>query len=221
MVYVSTSGIARRREIAQKDRTNTAYQERRAEIIVAGAKVFKVKGYTGTSLADIAEELGTDRANLYYYVGSKEELFREVVTGAIEHNLHVAEAVRSGSGTAATKLREIITSLMLSYEENYPVLYVYIQENRMHLGASSTEWEHEMAVINHRYEKLLITLIEDGYADGSIRDVGPAWIVAFAILGMLGWTNRWFDPHRSRASAAEVGETFADLVLRGVSTKRR
>jgi len=217
MSSLATSGIGKRRALAQKDKTNTAYMERRREIVQAAGGVFKHRGYRGTSLADVAEELGTDRANLYYYVASKEELFSAVVTGAIESNLAAAEAVKDGPGTAADKLRAIITSLMLSYEEHYPVLYVYIQENSTHVGASSSEWEAKMARINKRYETILVSLVQDGYDDGSVRNVGPAWVVAFALLGMLGWTNRWFDPNKSKASAAQVGATFADLVMLGLA----
>ena len=68
------SGIGRRRAAALAE-GSAAYAERRAEIIAAAAKVFREKGYRGTSLADVAESLDTDRASLYYYIGSKEELF--------------------------------------------------------------------------------------------------------------------------------------------------
>ena len=214
---MATSGIGKRRALAQKDKTNTAYIERRHEIVQAAGRVFKDKGYRGTSLADIAESLGTDRANLYYYVASKEDLFSAVVSGAIGSNLATAESIKDGDGTAVEKLRAIITSLMLSYEEHYPVLYVYIQENSTHVGASSSEWEAKMAKINKRYEKILVSLVQEGYDDGSLRQVGPAWVVAFALLGMLGWTNRWFDPKKSEASAAQVGATFAELVMAGLA----
>jgi len=139
---------------------------------------------------------------------------------AIESNLATAEAISKGEGTASEKLSRIITSLMRSYEQHYPVIYVYIQENSTHVGASSTEWETKMARTNKRYENLLVALVQQGYDEGSLRDVGPVWVVAFALLGMLGWTNRWFDPNKTKATAEEIGSTFANLVMFGLTGKR-
>jgi hypothetical protein len=36
-------------------------------------------------------------------------------------------------------------------------------------------------------------------------------------MGMLGWTNRWFNPDESAASAQEIASAFADTVLLGLS----
>src|SRR6267154_2668619 len=97
------SGISRRRAAALAE-GGAAYAERRAEIIATAAKIFREKGFRGASLADVAESLGTDRASLYYYIGSKEELFHEIVRDAAEANARQAEAIRDGTGTAVDKL---------------------------------------------------------------------------------------------------------------------
>lgn len=128
-----SSGIGRRRAAAQGE-NRTAYRERRQEIITVAANLFKARGFRGTSIGQIAEALDTDRATLYYYIGSKEELFDEVVTDAVRANVAFAESVRDGGGTAPEKLRTLMTALMQSYAENYPFLYVYIQENLSHVG---------------------------------------------------------------------------------------
>lgn len=213
---MTTSGIGRRRAAAQKDKSNPAYIKRRREIIEAAARVFKRQGYGGTSLNDIAAELETDRANLYYYVSSKHELFEEVVTEAIALNIERAETVSAGEGRPHEKLRVIIEELMNSYAENYPFLYVYIQENLSHVEGGSAAWAEKMREINRRYEKLVIDIIQQGYDEGTLRDVGPAWVVAYGIIGVVGWTNRWFDPARSKADAQTIGRTYAELVLGGL-----
>ena len=214
---VTTSGIGRRREAAK---ANPGYQERRQEIIGAAARVFKHKGLKGTRLGDIAEELGTDRANLYYYVSSKDELFQEAVTEAVVANIVRAEQIRDGDGSPVDKLRTIIEELMLSYAEHYPFLYVFIQENLSHVKGSSAAWAAQMRDVNKRYEDVVVSLVQDGDDDGSFRDVGPAWVVGYGIIGAVGWTNRWFDPERSPADAAVVGHTYAEMLLGGLAADR-
>lgn len=214
---VATSGIGRRRATAKMETANPAYLERRREIIDAAARVFKRKGYKGTRLADIAEELGTDRANLYYYVSSKDELFEEAVTEAVIINITRAEEIRSGEGSPEEKLRMIVEELMLSYAAHYPFLYVFIQEDLSHVKESRAGWAAEMRSINRRYEKVIVSLIQEGYDEGSLREVGPAWVVAYGMIGAVGWTNRWFDPSRSEADAGAIGRTYADMLLIGLT----
>lgn len=214
------SGIARRRAAARKE-ANPAYLERRGEIVSAAARVFKAKGLQGANLGDIAAESGADRASLYYYVESKEELFQEVVREATEANLARARAIQDGPGTPPEKLRALIESLMESYAEHYPILYVYIQENLSHVPEKHSAWGADMRRVNRAYTGVVVDLVQQGMDDGSIRPVAPAWIVAYGIMGMLGWTNRWFNPEDSKASAAEIGAAFADTLLLGLEEPKR
>lgn len=210
-----TSGIGRRRAAARDD-GGAAYQERRTEIVGAAAQMFKRNGYRGTKLGDVAAALGLDRASLYYYIGSKEELFQQVVGGAVEANAAAAEEIRDGVGTAAEKLRRLITALMVSYGENYPFLYVYIQE---HLGAftpDTSPWAREMRGHNRRYENAVVTIVQAGVDEGSLRTGTQPWVVAFGIIGMAAWSNRWFNPEESSVPAGEIGAAYADVLLHGL-----
>ena len=215
-----SSGIARRRAAAREE-ANPAYLERRKEIVAAAARVFKAKGLQGANLGDIAVESGADRASLYYYVESKEELFQEVVREVTEANVTRAQEIRDGEGSAPQKLRSLIESLMASYAGYYPILYVYIQENLSHVPEAQAPWAADMRRVNKQYEGIVIGLVQEGIDAGSIRDVAPAWIVAYGIMGMLGWTNRWFNPDDSRASAATIGSAFADTLLQGLEVPAR
>ena len=210
-----SSGIARRRAAA-RDEGNPAYRQRRSEIVEAAARVFKAKGLQGTNLGDIAAEAGADRASLYYYVGSKEELFQEVVREAVEANLATAKKIRDGEGDVPAKLRALIHALMVSYAENYPILYVFIQENLSHAPAKAMDWARDMRRVNQQFEQILVDLVAKGMEAGELRPAGQPWIVAYGIMGMVGWTNRWFNPKTSPADAAEIAASFADTILTGL-----
>jgi len=216
-----TSGIGRRRAAAQNGTSNVAYQQRRREIIEAAAHVFREKGFRGASLGDIAAYLKTDRANLYYYVGSKEELFDSAVTEAVEANLECARAIAKTDTDAPEKIRELIKSLMASYAEHFPFLYVFIQEDLRKVAPKRTEWAQRMRRINKEYEQILTSFVQQGYDEGSIRENGPAWVAAYGILGTVAWTNRWFDPERSDVDASTIGEMYAAMIVDGMATRRR
>jgi hypothetical protein len=35
-------------------------------------------------------------------------------------------------------------------------------------------------------------------------------------MGMVGWTNRWFNPTHTTHDAEQIGEAFADMILQGM-----
>lgn len=214
------SAIGRRRAAARAE-GGAAYAERRAEVIAAAAEVFRVKGYRGTTLADVAESLGTDRASLYYYIGSKEELFHEIVREAAEDNARQAEAIRDEEGLAVDKVARLITALMTSYATHYPYLFVYIQEDFSQIAGPPSTWSRAMKTINKRYDYAVVKIVQDGLDDGSIRPVASARVIANGLIGMVNWTHRWYRHNGAGApSAAEIGRAFADMALGGLRTER-
>jgi AcrR family transcriptional regulator len=213
-----TSEIGRRRAAA-RDEGKAAYQQRRAEIIAAAAEIFKRHGYRGTKLVDVAEALQLDRASLYYYVGSKEELFHDVVGGAVERNTTAAEGIVAGPGTAPDKLRALVTGLMVSYSETYPFLYVYIQENLSNISPDRSDWAREMRRLNKRYENAVVAIVQAGIDEGTFATNTQPWVVAYGIIGMVAWSNRWFDPNESAVGAEEIGSAYADTLLAGLQVR--
>ena len=213
-----SSAIGRRRAAARGE-GRIAYAERRQEIVEAAARLFKTHGFRGTSIGQIADAMGTDRATLYYYVGSKEELFDEVVSDVVRANLTRAEEIRDGAGDAPDKLDRLVVAMMDSYEASYPFLYVYIQENLSHVGERRAEWSREMRALNRAYEDCVVAIITAGIEEGTIRPVAEPWVLAYGLIGMVGWTNRWFNPTRSDVDAGTIGRAYAELVLDGLRAR--
>ncbi len=211
------SEIGRRRNRALSKGSQT-YQDRRREIARVAAEVFNKHGFRGTSLSAVADALGTDRASLYYYIANKGELFDEVVREVTEANVATAETVLATTEPALEKLRTLIIALMRSYSAHYPLLYVYIRENLSHVESERTEWSQYMRSMNRRYEEALIAIVQEGIDDGTIRPLASARVLGFGIIGMIGWTNRWFVPERSPDSAEAIGAAYAEMALGGLKT---
>ena len=57
-----------------------------SQMYETAAKLFALRGFAGTSLQDIADEMGITRPALYYYVKSKDELLAKLVTEITEGN---------------------------------------------------------------------------------------------------------------------------------------
>jgi AcrR family transcriptional regulator len=211
------SSIGKRRSAAKED-SRASYQARRREIAEAAIRVFNRLGFQGASVSAVADELGIDRASLYYYVSSKEELFDELVRTVVERNLELAKRIEASPMSPRRKLRELITALMSSYGEHYPLFYIYIRENLSHVDDKRSDWSRDMRQLNKETVDAVIAIIEQGYADKSFRNVGSSRVVAYGVLGIVGWTHRWYRPGKSNVSAEEIGKTYAELILAGLET---
>lgn len=59
-------------------------EKRKQEILYAGLNLFIQKGYSGTTVKDIASAVGMSTGLLFHYFASKEELYLALVTLGIE-----------------------------------------------------------------------------------------------------------------------------------------
>lgn len=217
MMATSASGMGKRRTAARED-SSVSHQARRKEIGEAAIRVFNRMGFQRASLTAVAAELNIDRASLYYYISSKEELFDEIVRTVVERNLALAKKIQASNMRPRRKLSDLIIALMSSYGENYPLIYIYIRENLSNVSDKRSEWSRYMRDLNKQMSDAVIAIIEQGYADKSFRNVGSSKVVAYGVLGIVGWTNRWFRPADSDVSAEEVGKIYAEMVLAGLES---
>lgn len=212
------SAISRRREAALLE-GGAAYAAKRNELVRVAATLFKDRGYRSTTLSDIAQGAGVDRATIYYYVGSKEELLREAVRGLLDENVLKAEKLARGTLSPREKLESIVQLLMLSYDRNYPYAYVYIQQEMHRVADTRSPWAKEMAGRTRRFEKAVRSIIQEGMESGVFRDDVPVDLAANAMFGAVNWTHRWYNPG-GRYSPEAVADAFCKVVLQGLLSRR-
>ncbi|MBE7324757.1 TetR family transcriptional regulator [Nocardioides sp. Y6] len=213
---MSQSNIARRRALAQQE-GNAAYLEKRAQVVSAATVLFKEKGFDATTLGDIAEAVSMDRASLYYYFPSKNEILQESVAGVTGRNLEMVRGLGSSDLSPSERIRNLIHNALVSFHENYPQVFVYIQEDMTRISDRDDPWAQTMLKQTREFEEALLDLIRDGVTQGAFRpDLNPV-LVAHAMWGMINWTHRWYRP--GQFEPAEIAEEFATVFLRGVERR--
>ena len=209
------SNISLRRKTALSE-GSVDYSTKREYLIRVAATLFKEKGYKSTTLNDIAQHAGMHRATVYYYFGNKEELFREAIKGVLDSNIAKAEdLVSTKTIDPQEKLQHLIELVMTSYDESYPYMYVYIQEEMHEVAAERSPWAQQMVQQTRRFEKMFMTLISQGITQGQFRRDIPVALAANAMFGMLNWTHRWYKPGSSQ-SAKHVAEAFCKVFFEGI-----
>jgi len=208
------SRISLRREAALSE-GGVGYSAKRNELIRVAATLFTDRGYGATTLNDIAQVAGLDRATVYYYVGSKEELLRESVQGLLEENVRQAEQLLRASISPKEKLEKIVELMMTGYDKNYPFAYVYIQQDMQKVADASSPWAMQMQKQTHRFEKAVLAIIQSGVEGGVFRTDVPVDLVAKTIFGALNWTHRWYKPG-GKYSPRAIADVFSKMMLLGL-----
>lgn len=209
------SKISHRRRSARSD-GSADYAAKRKELLQIAARLFKANGFQATRIVDIANEAGLDRATAYYYVGSKEELFREMIEDVLGGVMAEGERLLSDQSLSwLERLHSIFVSLMISYESNYPATFVYIQERMHQIQTEKSEWAESIIVKARAFDRILLTFISEAMANGELRNDLTPRIVENALFGMLNWTHRWFVPGRG-LTGAQVAEDFWSIFIGGM-----
>ena len=118
--------------------TDEIGKNKRDEILYEAGKLFRRKGFNGTSMQDIASEVGILKGSIYYYFNSKDEIFREVLNKGISPVLKKAELIKSKNLPPAEKLRELIKDHINYIMDNNYSLVLFFQEKE-NISASQTK----------------------------------------------------------------------------------
>jgi AcrR family transcriptional regulator len=155
--------------------------------------------------------VGINRASLYYYVGTKEELLVALIEDpAREMTRHCREALES-EGPADVKLRRALRHYVDDLQ-NHPELFLLFSESQ-HLGGLLGT---ERIVSNAEdYGQALLAIIEEGVSTGVFRSDLESRVVTLGVLGMHNWIHRWYV-RGGRLSLTEIGDVFAEMILSGL-----
>ncbi|MEV1296011.1 TetR/AcrR family transcriptional regulator [Pseudonocardia sp. NPDC049635] len=211
--------MSKRRRSARVE-GGAAYHAKRSELLQIAGDVFKEKGFEAATLNDIAARFGTDRAAIYYYFASKDEIFQEVFQATakkvLDENLAEATRIAGLDITAHEKLHQLIHLQVTSYEANYPYVYVYIQEDMGKVAFQSTPWAKDMVRKTRRFEQIVADIITSGMRAGEFRSDLSVPLVVRTLFGMVNWTHRWFKPGDRKYTAQQTVDTFSAIFFDGL-----
>jgi TetR/AcrR family transcriptional regulator, cholesterol catabolism regulator len=180
-------------------------------ILKTAASCFNQKGFSGTSLRDVADRLDITDAALYYYVKNKEELVFLCYRRALDLGERAMQRASAQGSCGLEKLQ----------------LYIRYQMEAMCGGDGPVAILSEIPSLNavhraHVFErtradsKTVAAFIDNGIRDGSIRPCN-AVITCSAIFGALNWVPKWFK-FDGRHDVAETAETFVRVLTQGIAS---
>ncbi|MEO6891867.1 MAG: TetR/AcrR family transcriptional regulator [Ktedonobacteraceae bacterium] len=198
--------IARRKQIEQHHR-------RTQEIVDASAHLIQEKGFHGTTLQDVADQLDFTKAALYYYVQDKQDLLFRIHMQTLEMALVAVESIVQGATSPREKVRACLDNQVRMVARHPDLFTVYFHE-KSHLTVEHTE---AVTTMERRIVHAIVDVIRAGIAGGDFQDVDPT-VAAFAVLGASSWVYRWYRPG-GRLAIEEVSQTLQTMILSGLEKR--
>ena len=180
---------------------------RRAELLRVSAKLFREKGFDGTSIRDISSAAGMHSGSPFYHFKTKQDILVAVMEQGLAEGLRKTEEVVALGIPAEQKLARLIrTQLGTILEEGNDFIPVLLYDWRS-LNAAN---RRRIVAMKDRYDAQWQHVIDDLQRAGHMP--GDAQLVRLLILGAVNWTGTWYRPG-GRLSLDKVAEDAARLFL--------
>ena len=181
---------------------------RRDELTRTAARLFAERGYHGTSLADLAEALGMQKASLYHHIASKEDLLWEVARGGAAA-FHASLDQVPEEAPATEKIRLALRAHLRVVAEQLDAATVFTREWRALEGDRRTEFLAE----RRRYEERIRDLFREGVEGGELRTDLDVATAALLFLSAANWAYTWL---RRGGDTDSLADRFYAVLLDGM-----
>jgi len=186
----------------------------RERILEVAERLFREIGYQKTTVADIAKMLRMSPANVYRFFDSKKAIHEGVARSLMGGVEDAAQAIATGRGPAASRLRELLTAIHRMNCERY------VGDSKLHemvAIAMEESWEVCVAHIQHITETIG-SVIAEGVASGEFEVPDVPVTAMCTCTAMI----RFFHPQIIAQSANKPGpslDQMIDFILAGLAPR--
>ena len=182
-----------------------------ATVLRRAIALFNEQGYDGTSMGDLARELGFTKSAIYHHVPSKQHLLQEALDEALDELTAVVAAAtdRPGGRSAYERLRDVVEQSVRVLVAHQPAVTLLLRVR----GNS----DPELDALRRRREldARLARLVQAAVDEGALRsDLSPD-LVSRLLFGMVNSLVEWYRPDGT-VSVDDLSEAIATLAFDGL-----
>ncbi len=192
---------------------------RRMELVGAAAKLFRRKGFDGTSTRDIAAAVGMHSGSPFYHFKSKGALLHAVMEQGMRSALDRQAAALQSAGQSAPDASALLRVLIRNHFDvllgpGSDFIPVMLYESR----SLTARQRASIARLRGDYESTWEPVLEALARQGQLS--GPVKLARLLIFGALNWSVQWFDAQKE-ASLDDLTDAAMALFLHGPTRGRQ
>jgi len=203
-------------------------EENKKFILKVAEKVFVQKGFSLTTMDEIAKEAQFSKATLYQYFKSKSEMFFEIIYKSFEEVLQKVKKIQQSDMNTEGKLKQTIYTVGSYYHTKKNIARIFIMERALmrkllHMNIREQALPTHHPPIPARYRgileeifKLMCEIIEEGVKNGEFRkmDVRQACFILGAMI--RGFYFKGPVQDKKELSIQQSADLIHDFFLHGI-----
>ncbi|MEI8053196.1 MAG: TetR/AcrR family transcriptional regulator [Bacteroidota bacterium] len=180
-------------------------------IIKKAAFLFRKKGFTGTSMRELAENIGVEASSLYNHIGSKSELLQNIcfkVANDFTVQLNDTEKATTDTKTKLENLIRFHIHMMLDlYDEVFVANHEWKQLEEPFLS--------NFLIQRKLYESRMIEIVKSGIRKKELKNIHPH-VAVFTILSAVRGLELW-QRDKKNITIKELETNMINQLLNGIS----
>jgi AcrR family transcriptional regulator len=185
-------------------------------ILVEAERLFRHYGYSKTTVADIARELGMSPANVYRFFPSKSAIVEAMADAILKAQLAKIAAVADGPGSASQRIRGI---LMLEHCHTTETLTCDPKVHEVVEIAMAEQW-HIILEHIHALDAVFTRLVTEGVASGEFPQQNARLSGRCINQSFVSWKHPSLIATCGSDPAVASPEDLADFILDAVRGRR-
>ncbi|MEO7983354.1 MAG: TetR family transcriptional regulator [Bacteroidota bacterium] len=170
-----------------------AYSDKQVQIIESAETLFADKGFSGTSVRDIAETAGVNLAMISYYFGSKEKLFEAMFAHRSESfKLQLENMLQNKELEPMEKVEQLIEQYIVKLTGQQCFHRIMVREQMMNNNGFIAA---QIQALKTRNQSLIKQLIQEGQDKGVFKkdiDVPLLMMTMIGTVSQLVTTQHYY-----------------------------
>jgi AcrR family transcriptional regulator len=183
------------------------FDQRREEIVDRAARLFAVRGFLGTSIAELAAACNVSKSLIYHYFGSKEDVLYEAMATHVDALTVAAQDAVASTTSPALQFRRLAKGFMALYVDAAPRHQVLLND------LSYLPAERRKSIIAR--QRNLVSIVEAILVElqPELADrKGLLRTRSMLFFGMINWTHTWFNSS-GPVKYDEIADMACDMIL--------
>lgn len=182
-------------------------------IFTEAARLFQEKGYTASSMRELAARVGIEASSLYSHIKSKEELLSKLCFELAEVYLEHWRKLDKKNTSCLKKLEELIDFHVGMAWDN-PISVTVFNDEWRHLGE---EDQKKFIQLRKSYENLIKQMVEEGIKNHELKDFDPD-VISYTILHGIRWIH--FSHRKEKwLSKTDMQNQLKSIFLKGIASE--
>ena len=189
----------------------SAPDNRRADLIRVAARLFREKGFDGTTIRDIAHAVGMRSGSPFYHFANKHELLMAVMEEGLRLGLERTRGAVDEALPATERFTQLVrTHYGILHDAGSDFIPVMLYDWR----SLPAQYKRRIVELKDRYDAIWQHTLDELHDQGLLR--ADAKLARLMILGAMNFSATWYRP-KPKSSRSVTRLDLDELAAQTVS----